>query len=224
MSAEIQFRGPGTGRTCYALIRNRIGQIWSVSGGTGGFDTYLVGSYTDYAISATEQGGSNYYAASMPTAIPAGVYAVEAHQQLAGTAAQTDPGIAAGDLQWNGAVTLPLSDLATSGQVGMGFPLRLARGTMILNFPIYLKSAADHITPFVSGILSGQIARDGGAFGPLQSGVFTEIGLGYYNLLALTSGDLLANTVKLLFTGDGISGGTSDPLPLSFILQRTSGQ
>ncbi len=224
MAGELQWRGPGTGRTCYALIRNRIAQIWSVSGGTGGFDTYLAGSYTDYAIGATEQGGSNYYVASMPAAVPPGVYSIEAHQQLAGTAAQTDPGIAAGDLQWNGTVALPLSDLSTSGQVGMGLPIRLARGTMILNFPIYLKSAADHITPFVSGILSGQIARDGGSFGALQSGAFTETGLGYYNLSALTSGDLLANTVKLLFTGNGISGGVSDPLPLSFILQRSSGQ
>ena len=95
---------------------------------------------------------------------------------------------------------------------------------MIQNFPIYLVSATDHVTPFVSGVISGQISRDGGAFGALQSGAFTEIGLGTYKLQALTSGDILCNTAALVFTGTGISGGTSDPRVFTLLLQRTSGQ
>lgn len=224
MSNELQFPGPGSQRTVYSVIYNRTGQVWSTSGGMGAFENFTSGNWGSYAVSCSEQGVSNFYTSTFPTAIVPGVYGVIARNQAGGSPLQTDVQCAQGDFQWNGSVALPLSDLATSGQVGSFAPLRVARGVMIQNFPIYLKSSADHVSPLLSGVISGQIARDGSTtFGPLQSGAFTETGMGYYNLSALTSGDLLANTVKLLFTGTGISGGTSDPLPISFILQRTSG-
>ncbi len=224
MAAEIQYRGPGSQRQCYHLIRNQTsGYIWSASGGTGGFESIVSGNYSSYALADTEQGVSNVYVGNAPTALPAGDYAIDARQQVGGSPAWSDPGVAAGDLQWNGSKLLPLSDLATSGQLGTITPMRIARGTMVVNFPFYLKSAADHITPFVSGIVSGQISRDGGSFGALQSGNATEIGLGWYRA-TLTSGDLLANTVALQFSANGVNGGTSDTLPLSLILQRVSGQ
>ena len=223
MSNEIQTRGPRAAATLYFTVHNRTGSVWSTSGGTGTFESFTSGNWTDYAISMVEQGVSNFYAGTFPSAITPGIYSIDARQQLGGSAAQTDPGVAAGDYQWNGTVTLPLSDLATSGQVGQGFPMRLARGVAVSGFPLYLKSAADHITPFTSGVVSGQISRDGGSFGALQSGTFTEVGLGFYRI-NLTSGDLLATTVSLLFTANGISGGTSDPLPIGIVLQRTSGQ
>ena len=72
-------------------------------------------------------------------------------------------------------------------------------------------------------MVSGQIARDGGAFGALQSGTVTERGLGFFDC-TLTSGDLLANTVKLVFTAVGVSGGAADPVPFGAVLQRSSGQ
>lgn len=222
MASEIQFSYQAS-KTCYVLIRNRVGQVWSTL--SSAFETYVTANYADYDVSATQQGtASAFYAASMPSAITAGVFSITAKEQVGGSPAETDATIAAGDLQWNGTVTLPLADLATSGQLGLVAPIRLARGTMIQNFPIYLRSSVDHVTPLTSGVVSGQIARDGGSFGALQSGAFTEVGLGFYNLSALTSGDLLANTVKVLFTATGISGGASDPLPFSFVLQRTSGQ
>lgn len=224
MAGELQFNYRSAA-TAYFLIRNRIGQVWNTSGGTGAFENYQTTMYTSYAISATEQGSASaYYTGTFPAAIPPGVYAVTAKNQLGGSPAESDQTIAVGDYQWNGSQTLPMSDLATSGQVSQFAPIRLARGSMIRNFGIYLKSSADHVTPFTSGVVSGQISRDGGSFGPLQSGAFTEIGLGFYNLQALTSGDLLGNTVNLLFTAAGISGGTSDPLPMSIVTQRVSGQ
>ncbi len=39
----------------------------------------------------------------------------------------------------------------------------------------------------------------------------------------LTSGDLNANTVALVFTANGISGGTADQRDFAYILQRVSG-
>ncbi len=94
---------------------------------------------------------------------------------------------------------------------------------MIQNFPLYFRSSIDHVTPFVSGIISGQISRNGGAFGALQSGAYTELGLGFYALQALTSGDTSAVTIALMFNAVGISGGTSDPLPLGIVTQHSSG-
>ena len=138
--------------------------------------------------------------------------------------AATDGFIGNGNLDWSGSAVSAIADAATSGQIGQFLPMRLHRGQMILNFPIHLVSSADYVTDFTSGVVSGQISRDGASFGALQSGAFTEIGLGYYNLQALTSGDLLANTVALRFSAAGISGGSALPRSYSIILQRTSGQ
>jgi hypothetical protein len=219
VAGEIQFSFQ-SGKACYFIVRNRAGQVWSTVAVS--FVTYASADYANYTISAIEQGTSGYYAGNMP-AVVAGVYMVTGKQQMGGSALETDPTVAVGDVQFNGTAILPLSDLATSGQVANFSPLRVARGTMLKPFPIYLRSSADHVTAFTSGIVSGQISRDGGSFGPLQSGAFVETGLGFYSLQALTSGDTNAGSFALLFTAAGISGGLSDPLPLSFLTQRTSG-
>lgn len=221
MSGEVQFSFQ-SGKQTYFIIRNRIGQIWNTS--SLAFESYSTGSYANYAISATEQGSASaYYVGNFPTAIAAGVYYLLSKQQIGGSPAETDPTIGVGNFDWNGVVALPLSDLATSGQIGQMAPIRIARGTQIPSFPFKLVSSADHITPFVSGIVSGQISRDGGFFGALQSGNVSEIGKGWYSV-PITSGDILANGVALLFTANGVSGGTSDQRDFAFILQRTSGQ
>lgn len=220
MSSEIQFLFKHGG-TCYFTVRNRVGQIWNTSSGL--FEAYNAANWANYAVSTTEQGSSATFAGNFPSTIVAGIYGIVAISQIGGTPAETDTPIASGEFQWNGTVSLPLSDLVTSGQFGQNSPIPIYRGQMVKNFPIRLVSSADHVTPLTSGILSGQVSRDGAAFTVLQSGAFTEIGNGFYALQALTSGDLLANTVALLFNGVGISGGISDPLPLSIVLQRTSG-
>lgn len=160
----------------------------------------------------------------MPATITAGVYSVVAMSRLGGSPAETDTPIQSGDLQWNGSAAASISDTATSGQVALITPLKMARSYMITNFPIPLVSSADGVTPFTSGVVSGQISRDGGSFGALQSGAFTEVGLGWYKLSALTSGDLAAGTVALHFTANGISGGSANPYKVALVLQRSSGQ
>lgn len=224
MAGEIKFPGGGAGLTMYARILGSGNSVWNTSGSTGGFEAFTSGNWTDYDISCVEQGVSQVYVGDFPAAVPAGVYDVEGRRQAGGAPAQTDAMVAAGTVHWNGSKAMPLSDLATSGQVGQGLPIRMARGVQVLNFPIYFKSAADHVTPLTSGVVSGQVARDGGNFGVLQSGAFTEVGLGWYNLQALTSGDMLANTAKLHFSAVGVSGGAADPVNIGLVLQRVSGQ
>jgi len=224
MAGEIQVSAEA-GKTLYSLIRNAVGQVWNTSGGTGAFEAYATPQYAEYDISLTEQGtASAYYTGTIPSAVPAGELSVVAKEQIGGSVAESDPDVANGTIQWDGTLIIPRSSLATSGQVGQIAPLRIARGVMVQNFPFKLVSSADHITAFVSGNISGQISKDGGAFGALQSGAFTEIGHGAYSLQALTSGDLTCNTAFIRFTGVGISGGNADPREMTLITQRVSGQ
>lgn len=220
MAGEIQASFT-TNVTVYVIIRNRVAQAWNTN--TGAFETYQTTNYTNYAVSLTEQGtASAFYVGTFPPLIPPGTYSLVAKQQVNVGPAESDPGFAQGNVEWNGAALAPLSDAVTSGQIGKYLPISISRSQMVRNFPIYLKSAADHVTPLTSGICSGQIARDGSAtFGPLQSGAFAETGMGWYTLQALTSGDLNADTIKLQFSAVSVGGGASDVLPLSFVLQKS---
>lgn len=223
MAGEIMTSYAHGATLVFLTWNNRTGQIWNTS--TLSFEAYNSSNYLNYTTSMVELGtASHHYNGNFPTAIGPGNYGIECRAQIGGSPLETDPTVGEENFDWSGVQTMSLADIPVSGSVGSLPLIRLARGIQIQNFPVYLKSSADHITPFTSGVVSGQIARDAGPFGPLQSGAFTEIGLGWFNLQALTSGDLLANTVKLTFTANGISGGASDPLPLSFILQRSSGQ
>jgi hypothetical protein len=223
MSNEIQGDFP-TGQSIYFNLYNATsGFIWD---NTTGFASYssLSGNLLNRANNLTELGtASQHYAGNMPSGVPAGSLNVTAKQKLNAFYSESDPIVGNGTIEWDGFVVVPLASRASSGQVGQNAPTMLARSWQTLNWPIYLKSAADHVTPFTSGVVSGQISRDGGAFGPLQSGAFTELGNGFYALQALTSGDLNAQTVAMLFTAVN-NVGASDPLPQAFRLQRISGQ
>lgn len=222
MSSEVILRGPSTGSTLYFRILGSGNSVWSTSGGTGAFEGYNSANWTSYAVNLSEQGNSNIYAGNFPAAVPAGYFNIDARKQVGGSPAESDVNVGTGDVQWNGSKTVPLADLTTSGQLANVGPIRLTRGEAISGFPVYFKSAADHVTPLTSGVCSGQVSRNGGAFVALQSGNFSEIGQGFYSV-NLTSGDLNATTVALLFTATKVSGGPADPVPMAFVMQRTSG-
>lgn len=206
-----------TAKTVYSLVRNSVGQIWN--GAT--FEAYATANYANYVVQMTEQGtASAFYTGTFPPAIGAGVYNIVAHVQIGGAPLETDPTVGAGDLEWSGTIVLPLSNLATSGQVASNGPVKIYRGEMVTNFLFPLVSSADHITPLTSGICSGQVVRDNGSWTALQSGSFTEVGLGMYRV-NLTSGDLLANTAALLFNATSVNGSTSDPRYFTLVLQNS---
>lgn len=222
MSAEIGLEFI-TAQTVYANVRNRTsGYIWNGSS----FEAYssASGNQNSYVVAMTEQGtASAHYVGTMPTTIGPGTYDVVAKRRVNAWYAETDTTIGVGQVEWNASIAVPLSDMATSGQIGQIVPIRIFRGQMVRNFPVKMVSSSDHVSALTSGTMSGQVSRDGAAFTALQSGSFTEIGLGWY-VTNLTSGDLLANTVALVFTATGVSGGTSDQRDIGLVLQRTSGQ
>lgn len=222
MANEIQVRA-GSGSSIYFLTRNSAGQIWNTN--TSAWENYSTASYANYKIAMAEQGvASGYFTGNFPTLIGAGTYDIVAKQQSGGSPAETDAYVGTGNFEWSGTVQVPLSDLATSGLVGQLAPIRIVRGVMVQNFPLFFVSAADGITPFTSGVCSGGILRDGaGGFVALQSGAFTEQGRGCYTIQALTSGDLLCATAALSFSCAGISGGSAVARNFSIIAQTTSG-
>lgn len=221
MAGEISFEYK-TGGNTYSLLFSRAsgGFVWN--GTTFEVFDSASGAYATYPITMTELGTTSRYYGNMPSVCPAGTYDVVGKNQPQAPYLPLDPTVAAGQVEWNGTKAVPLSDLATSGQMARFLPQVVTRGVAISGFPLYLKSSLDHITPFTSGIVSGQVSRDGGNFGALQSGNVTEVGLGFYRV-NLTSGDLNGAVIGLLFSAVGISGGGADPLPLGLLTQRTSG-
>ena len=227
MANEISFPGLAAGATHYFLVRNAVGQPYDSV--TAAFQNYSTANYSGYVVSAAEQGtASNYYAGTFPSigAASGGVFNVVAKRQTGANPAEGDPNAATGEFHWNGSLQVPQAHLATSGQIGQLAPLRLAKGVAVSGFLFKMVSTVDHVTPFTSGVISGQISRDGGGFGALQSGLvvgaYSEIGLGFYRC-NLTSGDLNGNVVGLNFQGVGISGGAADNVDFALYMQRTSG-
>lgn len=226
MAAELQINH-NAGATVYAIIRSAVGTVWNGNA----LEAYVTANYSTYKIALTEQGSaSGYYTGTFPvdTDIPAGVYTVTYKQQAGGSPAEADQTIGVeSTFHWDGAARVAESSLVTSGQIGTYLPMRMARGVAVSGFMFKLVSSADHVANFTSGVISGQISRDGGSFGALQSGLavgaYTEIGMGWYKI-NLTSGDILADTAALVFTGVGISGGSCDQRDFSFVFQRTSGR
>ena len=218
MAGELQF-SYAANRQAYCIIRNATASVWSNSGGIGGLETYDSDNYAEYVVEAVEEGtDSAFYLGDFPSNAPPGQYSIVAKHMVDVAPSELDPAVAIGALQWGvGSAVMPLSNVMVSGQLATMIPLRLARGQMLQNFPFKMVSSVDHITPYTSGAnsFSGQISRDGGAFGVLQSGAFTEVGMGHYVLNGLTSGDMLASGTVALHIG-AISG--CDPRDFAFII------
>lgn len=217
-----------TAVTLYANIRDRIsGYVWN---GTT-FEAYLSasGNQSSYAVTMTEQGtASQFYAGNMPGAISGGSYDVTVKQRMNAWFAETDPPVGQGSVDWigSGQRLRFLSDVATSGQVSLTLPVKLTKGVAISGFVFKLVSSVDHVTPLTSGVVSGQISKNGAAYTNLQSGTavanYVELGKGMYRV-NLTSGDMDADVIALNFYGVGVSGGASDNRDLVIYCQKASG-
>lgn len=216
MAGEIQISYE-VGLTVYFLTRNSNAEIWSSS---GYFETYTTANYAYYVTQMTEQGvASAYYEGTFPAAISPGIYNILGKKQAGGSPLETDQSIGSQNFEWGGDEQVYLGQLAYSGQIAQFLPTKLTKGWMVPNFYFKLVSAADHITPLLSGIVSGQIARDASSYVALQSGDVTEVGLGAYRV-TLTSGDLNADTAMLTFNAVGVSGGAADQRDFSLVMQK----
>ena len=110
MAGEIQVPYGISGKNIYTIVRNSIGQVWN---GTT-FVSYNGSNFTDYDVLLTENGSSGTYIGDMPVGISsAGIYTIEARERISGSPAQSDPVIAAGNIEWTGTAISYQSSTAT---------------------------------------------------------------------------------------------------------------
>jgi hypothetical protein len=80
-------------------------------------------------------------------------------------------------------------------------PVRLVKNTAYNNFVFLMIDSTDHVTPKTGLTVTGQVSKDGAAFGALTNAV-TEIANGFYKV-NLAAGDVNADSVALKFTATG---------------------
>jgi hypothetical protein len=78
----------------------------------------------------------------------------------------------------------------------------IKKATQVDNFPFYLVSSTDHVTPATGATVTAQRSIDGGAFAACSNSV-TEIGNGNYKI-TLSSTDTNGTIIILKFTATGV--------------------
>src|SRR5438874_2767819 len=123
MANEILFSFSPNQSGYFVVFNEANGKIWNRASGSVGFETYTAGNYSGYISVASQLGASPFYEGSFPSGIGAGVYGVFAKSQLAGSGSEADTTVAGGTLNWNGSAVVPLSNMASSGQVSLIGPV-----------------------------------------------------------------------------------------------------
>lgn len=110
MAREI--RGISSDGTLYARIINKAGLWWN--GAT--FEAYAAANYANYVVAMVEQGDSGVYVADFPAGITiGGTYDYFVHYRVGGAAAQGDPPINTGKIDWTGSASVAAAAGAMSG-------------------------------------------------------------------------------------------------------------
>jgi len=78
---------------------------------------------------------------------------------------------------------------------------RIKKNASMANFPIYMVSSVDHVTPKTGLTITAQRSLDGGAFSSCANSA-SEIGLGWY-VIALATTDTNADLILFEFTATG---------------------
>lgn len=133
MAGKIQIQYSTSGVTVYAVVRNSVGQVWSVAGSA--FVTYATADLDDYDIPMTEQGvASRYYTADFPAGItPLGVYATAIFQQAGGSPAETDSVLTGGSIDWDGSSITGTATARVQSGTGTG-QIKLSSGYVAPNW------------------------------------------------------------------------------------------
>ena len=101
MSNEIHI-DYSSGSTLYAVIRNRVGEVWYAGGQV--FESWGMGGRTadDYDISLTDKGGSRYVG-NFDSNISAGRFSIQAFLQAGANPSDSDNLVGGNEIVWSGA-------------------------------------------------------------------------------------------------------------------------
>lgn len=119
MAREI--RGVSSDGTLYARLINKAGLWWNGSA----FEAYDAASYADYVVAMTEQGASGVYVADFPAAITTGgTYDYFIHLVAGVSAAEGDPVVNTGKIDWTGSESISAAAGSMSGSEFRDYVLR----------------------------------------------------------------------------------------------------
>lgn len=219
---ELQVDYGVTGKIIYFLVRSSVGAIYNGSS----LETYNSVHYSTYPITATEEGSSGFYVATMP-GLSAGIYSVVAKLQAGGSPAESDISVGNGNLTWNGTIVINYANIAqiatqtvtcSSGvtvypAVGSANELAVdSNGRITVNNDRFFKNTAyakfallmvdNNGAPKTGLAITSQVAKDGGVFGSTSNSV-SELAYGWY-LIDLSASDLNADSVILRFSAIGV--------------------
>jgi hypothetical protein len=185
LAKEIEFDHK-TGKTCYAQVRNSVGQIWSTVGVA--FEAYLTANIANYNIAATEQGtASGFFTADFPTAITHGVYNVTAKERVGGAPAEIDITVGVGTLEWTGTV--------------VGQRSNVKKNQALSSFEFMVTDSTTH-APTTGKTVTVTRSIDGGVFAAGTLSAVTEVSNGIYKV-DFAAADLNGNVVTLRATATG---------------------
>jgi hypothetical protein len=107
MAGEVTLVAPSMPTTAYFVVRNSSGQYWYTV--TPAFEAYNAAHWTDYDVALTQDGASQNYTGTFPSAITTGVYQLSAYAQSGGSPAVGDVLIGTdGRFEWSGTAIVSL--------------------------------------------------------------------------------------------------------------------
>lgn len=115
----------GTGQVCDALVVSAAGQFWNTA--SLAFEDFVSGNYADYLIVMTETGTTGIYRGNFPSGITSsGTYKYFVKRRADVAAAQDDPIISTGTVDWTGSSSAAPG--ATGGMSGSDWRSYVLRG------------------------------------------------------------------------------------------------
>ena len=157
---EIQCAHSTASRPLYAILRNQNGDPWNFA--AAAFNTYDGSNFANYALNLTEQGGSRYYIASMPSA-GAGVCFAAFYDKQGSSPVEGDPLVGLQTIDWRGSQTAQLNVVLS--QLEQRLPTALVGGRIdasLGDMPgATTQTLADGILDRTAGVESGFTLRQG---------------------------------------------------------------
>lgn len=107
MAGEVTLVAPSMPATAYFVVRNSSGQYWYTV--TPAFEAYNAAHWTDYDVALAQDGSSQNYTGTFPSAITTGVYQLSAYAQSGGSPAVGDVLIGTdARFEWSGTAVVSL--------------------------------------------------------------------------------------------------------------------
>jgi hypothetical protein len=166
MAGEVTLVAPSMPATAYFVVRNSSGQYWYTV--TPAFEAYNAAHWADYDVALVQDGASQNYTGTFPSAITTGVYQLSAYAQAGGSPAVGDVYLGGkSDFQWSGTAIVSLdSRVKPSDTVA-----RVTVTDAVTGAVGSVTGAVGSVTGNVGGNVTGSVGSVVGAVGSVTGNV-----------------------------------------------------